>query len=673
MRFRLLLLITIIILYFIAQISSAYYSRYQNFMQINPEVQLNCVSSIPSISNYRERQLKYIKSLLNSENTVENTCFFPNPQIEPEDDKIIFNYKTFDKCFTPTTLDIRIDNNTIHAKCDNLATPLFAIDLMKTQVLGGRYRTEPKWTQDKELNTNSEYVIVRCGVKSIFTYFINRFKPKASKKANRVRYMMNSDNSSFTVMTLVFDSVSKYSAYRNLPKTVEFIENLGINKEFNETLNSYEFEIPTTFKPKTANSMSGIMYGKLLDDLLQTVGRKIPGANKFSKIHFQVQRKHSIWSYYSKLGYTTLFLMDTIWDYVVQVYGRYINADHVFANFWRMSWAVYRFQDFTNGQKCLGDRNSHSVSLNYSLQYFENYKNNNKFAHVHLDAAHEEHGNIKTVDDDLLYFLKSFFNIMRKNNENFVLMLLGDHGLKKIHKAQWDVRSYFEANIPMTYMFVSKGVNKKWKTHENLKFNTKQLIGRFDINYSLKELAYFPYDIPMKHILEEERYDYNALSVSSLFTEKVPKGRSCQDISVSRVYCPCSKFQEIDNYDEVFGNQIIDNILLLTQEYFKRMKSLDERCLNLEFYQVTTSKAFLLKGESEGLDRMYYVELISDEMLKVNVLANFCQSSKIELSQQILNKTTNPFIHIILDGAPYFIQINNIEIQNTNCKLGCLC
>lgn len=659
---KLLGLIFVIVLYFSLQVY---------WIWASPEVVEVSIAEFRSVES-KDDSLKFILEVLRSENTEEDQCSFPDPQLSPSDDKLIFGYREFDKCDTPTKLDLQILNRTFFAKCENNQIPLFAIDTGSQQIFGGNVKQTPKWSKTPYLQEASEYAIIKCGKSSIYTYFFNRFKASNSNKANQIRNTLNPSNRQFNVLNLVFDSISKYSAYRNLPKTTSFLKDLSTNSKYNKSLSAYNFHKPTTPKPRTLNNMSIILYGKHLEEIQKTINKELGPLKEISREHLSFQKKFSIWSHYKSLGYTTMFLMDTVWDYLPTITGRFILADHVFVNFWRVAWSVYGWQDFTNGQKCLGLRNSHTVSLNYTLQYFENYKENNKFAHVHLDAAHEDFGNVKTVDEPVLDFLKKFIKLMDDRDEDFVVFFIGDHGIKRVYQAQWDLRMSFEANVPMTYLLVSKKFEKNWDLQPKLTHNSQQLLGRFDINLSLKDLAYYPYNIPKDSYYEVLKNSYKLPGVSSIFTEYLNPARNCEDLGVSGVYCPCTKFSELSYYNELNEDNIVDIIIDLLEEYFKRLSDKYEECQEMNEFEIEEKKVFRMKSRKEGLDKIFYVKGLANGA-EVEVLANFCCGFKIEHTKKILNREIYPSTYYTINNKLYFTQLSYVEIQKAECEIGCLC
>jgi hypothetical protein len=186
--------------------------------------------------------------------------------------------------------------------------------------------------------------------------------------------------------------------------------------------------------------MAPILYGESKSKIQEILGTRIPSFH--SKIHEEYQKK-AIWSHFSSLGYVTMFLHDTVWDFLSYLTGARIFCDHVFTNYWKVVWTVYGFHDFQDGQRCIGNQNSHNISFGYIYRFFEVYPENNKFSYVHLNPAHEKKGNIQTVDEDLKDFLGKFVKLFNSRNESFVIFLIGDHGQRRV-EMQFDIRNSYE-------------------------------------------------------------------------------------------------------------------------------------------------------------------------------------------------------------------------------------
>ena len=162
---------------------------------------------------------------------------------------------------------------------------------------------------------------------------------------------------------------------------------------------------------------------------------------------------------------------------------------------------------------------------------------------MHISVAHEDTCTVyPTVDNDLKETLKEFVEYYENNDEDFVLMIAGDHGKGILNNI------YEEGNLekfqPLHLVIANQGlINRIGKdTHEILKHNTERLVGRFDWYVTLKHLAVLPYGNLDVESSTYKNFVYNTDSNNnavSLLLEKIPDKRTCEDINVNDEYCLC--------------------------------------------------------------------------------------------------------------------------------------
>lgn len=672
MRFRIECIVLIIILYFFFQVMFVFYSNHTisflNYTSLSE-------SSASKVFEYNQHTAtKYIfKELLNDNTGIDSPqCSFPDPQFTKEEIDYIFHYTHYPRCSTTTKLNLSISNHSIYAKCSNMQSPKFLQDPTTRQTLGGNLKPQVNWAQSPQLNSKSEFIIIKCGKRSTYTQILFKFNPKVSKKANQKRRELGWNNKNFNVFILLFDQVSRYSVQRNWPKTSEFLNDFNSDSRFKSSISLYSFEKTPSVNPYTLNNMIPILYGKDYKEIKLKLGSKKLEPFEYSKRHIYYQYKYSIWKFYSSLGYTTMFLKDTVYDFLALALGRDIATDHSFLNYWRTAYAVYGWSDFHDKQRCAGDRDSHEISLDYFYQYVEAYKENNKFAYVHLSAAHERSGNVLTVDKDLPLFFEKFFGLMNARNEDFVFLLMSDHGIKYMTNYQWDIRTFYESVDPMFYVFVSKDVKEKWNLDGLLRHNSKAIVGRFDINLSLKDLAYFPYDRVRETYYDYYKSEYSIPGVSSIFYEKISFSRTCSDILVDSDYCLCKKPTDLDSYN-INSELLLDHLKSLTSKYFTLQSQRDQDCQKLDYYSLINSKHLKIEEAKQGGDTIIYLELASIHETTIQVFARFCGQKKIELSGAILPEDIYPYIYFLSNRKYFFLQIASVDVLNSKCGKNCLC
>lgn len=622
----------------------------------------------------------YNIKLNSSTKTLENLNFSPTPSkcvvhpniYTPEEVKTIFRYKNLNPCKPFTNDEISFINGTFKVKCFNTREPKYGVDSSNIEVYGGSIKELPKWKSELPPLGDKQFVFVKCSISAIYGYVFNRFNQKVSDSANGIRMKLGKNEKPMNVLLLVLDSVSRYSFQRNLPKTNNFLKKLYENKEFNEVFSVFEFEKSATPKAFTIFNMAQIIFGKKVEDIEKVVGSDPELLQKNKEIYLDYQNKNAIWNHFSSLGYVTMFSHASVFDYLPTLTGKYIQADHVFTNYWRYLWGISDISNYDEGKKCFGGKNMHEFLFDYAYQFFENYPNNNKFAYVHSDAAHENSGNVRTVDSDLLKFLTHYLRLIKSRNENLAIFLLSDHGHKRLeHSFKWDLRTLFEFHTPFTFLIASKDVIRSLNAFENLKHNEIQLISRFDINLSLKHLAYAPYNFSLNAWYPEAKSYYTYNNTVSLFEEKVSVDRTCADIGVKKEYCLCSWFEPVE-YNENEA-RIEKEMLDLFSQYLFNSGKLKNKCSVFKRMDKIKISSFPLRSFGNGLDTLYKIESQTVNKNQITMDFNFCFKRKLNNDRDILLGDEHPYSFFELSNITAFIQLDNLNLPPDCVSNFCEC
>lgn len=595
---------------------------------------------------------------------VTSRCKDLNILFTPSEVSNFWKYKNYKECPKPIS-KVYFKKNKLIAQCYK-GQAEYLVDPGYSQRLGG-LGYGVFWKDSLNLTENSEFLIVRC-LKSYdekFAFVFNRYNDQISKRAKEIEISLKG-NSTLSVLMLVFDSVSRGSAYRNWPKTMNFLNEM---KKYHDYFSFYDFENPLVTGVHTRPNMVPIIYGQS-----ESEHNKYFKGAKYdslwpSKKYLELQSR-AIWSHYWEKGYTTLFLYDTIYDYMVKSFGREIKSDHVFVNFWKVVYRVFGFSDFSNRQRCIGSEDSHYYSLNYTYQYLTNYKHNNRFGYVHLDAAHENSGNVRTVDKDLYKFIIRIFEWYIKEKQEIVIFLIGDHG--RINPVlQFNTRGFMDQRTPMLFMISSKEVAGKLNVGQNLEFNTKELVGRYDINLSLRDLAFYPYARWNESEYRDEKRKYRVRDVVSLFREKVRKSRTCADLGVASIDCTCKDYEEVD-FKNPNEQVIINQLLTLSIKYISiKEKNFSEICQKSSTFNLISVKKFELLPISRGWDTIFNLFLLINNQTLIKTIANFCSYNKIIFTRNTLPSEIFPKSKYHINGTEIFSQITGAELvsQNSNQTL----
>ena len=223
--------------------------------------------------------------------------------------------------------------------------------------------------------------------------------------------------------------------------------------------------------------------------------------------------------------------------------GEELNVDHIMSSFWCAAKKYSGFWDISKERRCIGQKDSHEYLLDYALEFIELYKPLNKWILIDSLSAHEDSGTvIRTMDDDMLVFLKAFV----KNNAgtDFVLFIESDHGMRY---GDWFrlVDGSMEHKLPMLLQMYSNTILDRLPyAANNLAYNSNRLVSKFDHHILDRYLSYLPYtseNIP--NLVEETMSSGHAVNV---LWEKIPNTRTCDDINIPGYYCSCKELVEID-------------------------------------------------------------------------------------------------------------------------------
>ena len=492
-------------------------------------------------------------------------CTIPDHSFSENEVKLYWDYKPYGKCKTSTNDQISIKDNILYAKCQSGKIPSIQLDDRKPQTFGGKAPRQ-RWeeTSKKDLE-DAEYVNVLCEKESTYSYVFSRFKGSVSEKAKNTANLISKTWKPLSVVFIVFDSVSRENSFRFLKKSTNFITKVISTGNYSNFV-SYDFKYSNVADLSTRDNLVRMLYGDTQANHEKILkGARINSFNP-SSIYIDLQEK-ALWSYFSKLGYVTYFSFDTNFDYFGLSTGRYIQTDHQFLNFWKAAKRVYGYTEFKEGQRCLGDQNAHWFSFNHSLQFYNNYRLHNRFGYIHVSAAHENSGNIQTVDEDFEEYLKNILFLFNNTDENLAFVILSDHGRGNTN-LNFDKRGFYDHRLPMFFLIMDKDLENKLASKETLKHNTNHLIGRFDINLSLKTIAKVPYQNFDLQEYQNLKSSYSCDDVLSLFHEKISINRTCDNIGVKKELCLCNDY-EIVNLDLDHEQIIINEIIEISLEYIK--------------------------------------------------------------------------------------------------------
>ena len=624
----------------------------------NPDI----ANTTPSLYNPYKEGITFMESQSNTLDENSISCKVQEYTFSEEEMLTYWRFRPYGKCVTKVKANISIVNNIINATCANGEIPWVHLDDRTPETLGGRI-PNPQWLKGSVFNLeNSQFVLVKCDPVSIHAHVLNHFDTNISKRTKYLSNIKSATSKPLAILLLVLDSVSKDSANRNLKNTVRYLKE-QIAEGYNNKYSFYDFDIPNSAGVTTRENMIGMLYGQSLKH-----HEKILKSMPLTSDSQQELQKDALWTYFASQGYVTYFSFDTVFDYLAASTGRVIKADHVFNNFWRVAKSVYGYNDHLESQRCMGEHNAHYFSLNYTYQFFENYRNHNRFGYAHITAAHEDTGNIRTVDDDLKDFLESMFQLFNNGEEDLAIFLVGDHG-RGMKELEFNAKGYYESILPMTFLIVNKELEQRIESKVNLKHNSRRLMGRYDINLSLKMLGYEPYGGYDQEQYEKFKTLYPVEDVVSLFHDKISDERTCKDIGVEEDYCICKEYVSVD-LSEQSEQRIFDESIALARIYLNTNQG---KCEDIQVVSINSARKIQLKSINEGWNAIYSYDIELQYNYTLSITASLITKSKAIENMNLVNQGPYSrsafFIH---HGIDIVLKITELKLANECNKLLCI-
>ncbi len=175
----------------------------------------------------------------------------------------------------------------------------------------------------------------------------------------------------------------------------------------------------------------------------------------------------------------------------------------------------------------------HEYILNYTRDFLR-HPHQAKWAALDLNAAHRsetESGN--QVDTELA----SFLQVVLQENKNLVVFVLGDHG-KPLHKDPSHLASYYETLLPfLSVVMPTWLLREQPQIMANLISNQQRYLVQADLHLSMKSLLHYPHMGKVDGVV--------ASKAVNIFTEEIPKRRSCEQANIPAWTCVCGFMQVI--------------------------------------------------------------------------------------------------------------------------------
>ncbi|CAG9334146.1 unnamed protein product [Blepharisma stoltei] len=449
-----------------------------------------------------------------------------------------------------------------------------------------------------------------------------------------------------TILFLVPDSFSRRHFFRKLTSTVSYLNELNFNSEWS----AFDFKLHNIIGADTSENMMRVFGHKWVSRFLGN-----------QDVDFF--KEEAIWFQLKKLGFMTLWGADSCPHNVPKSMGRIPQVDHCLSSFY---CAFYIYGDYraakqlTTKQRCIGPHMSHYYLMEYSKAFNKLYPNANQWIYNHFDAAHEGTGqHAQALDYDLKEYIKYYIENVSKTHE-VVIVMAADHGMR-YGEFLYDSDSIQEHRLPALFIVARNEFLKSMDAQDNLLHNTLRLNSKPDLKESMLFLAHFQNNLEFK-----SKYP----QFYSLFSQKIPDGRTCRDAEIPIWYCSSYlpepiNIRSFDDFSDVTMtykdrelkrtvNKITDSIVYYINSEVFTMKNakLGSLCMKINLNEIIYAGYKNINGDTHLFKIMFTI--------MENKRAQYDTWSMVSFSNEINQQfeTDKPYIEpIAFMGQKMHLQI----------------
>ena len=460
-------------------------------------------------------------------------------------------------------------------------------------------------------------------------------------------------NSTVLGMNIVmfgFDSVSRLTWIRDLPKTYNYLT---------EELGSVTLEGYNIVGDGTPQALLPILTGQTEIEL--------PEARRGFKGAKQVDGHPWLWQDLVKIGYVTQWGEDSpgMGTFTYRMLGfKDQPTDHYMRTFYNTL-----VKDLSHKQNCLGSLPNHVNMLNWMKELFHVYPDQPKFSFVfHSEYSHGSTNKLQVADEDVLSFLQHMNRGGHLNNT--LLILMADHGAR-FQDLRGTVQGKYEERMPfMSLRFPPWFQSKFPDAIKNLRTNVNRLSTPFDVHATLRDINNFTGSGGMGNI--------NDRGISLL--KEIPKGRTCQHADMEAHWCACLNWTKVsvtDKQVQEAANQLVIRINNLTSQHRDECAYLRVDTIHVA-ETFTTSDSLLKFKQSKTADGR--VPDLTDKMEKTEELFQITISTEpgggrfeATVKYSIQHKTFTSNSREISRTNMYGMQPHCIADQHPHLRPYCYC
>lgn len=375
--------------------------------------------------------------------------------------------------------------------------------------------------------------------------------PKKKKKRRKTK--ATAAAAPFNVLMFGFDSLSRNSFIRKLPRSYAYL----VDRINAHVLNGYNI-----VGDGTPQALIPILTGHTELELPETRRRMSESV--------ACDAYPMIWRDYAAAGYVTAFNEDlpNVGTFTYRLNGfteqptdHYMRPYFLATDPLQTNYAPY----------CHGDRPKHTAFMNYTYQILDSHADAPKFIFsFHGELSHDSINLIEVADEDLLHFLTALYENLLHNT---ILIVMSDHG-NRFAEIRNTVQGKLEERLPFfSFAFPAAFQQRHPEFYSNFVHNAEsgRLVTPFDINRTLRHILQLDRDVP------DVPFAHKPNRALSLFT-RISGDRSCADAYIESHWCSCQHWTELKKYD----NRAIKAAITVTEHINRVTGKFRDICAALE-------------------------------------------------------------------------------------------
>ncbi|CAJ0582304.1 unnamed protein product, partial [Mesorhabditis spiculigera] len=412
------------------------------------------------------------------------------------------------------------------------------------------------------LEGRKEYVFAHT---QIYPYSRNRSDVFGSLYKKTLTPAIEKENYFPDVHILLLDSMGLNPVLRQMPETVEFLENqldAVIFKQYTRTGENSRYNMLAGFFGEIPTAIDRRLYGG---------GILEPSLDK-DLCSDPLDDRNYVQFDYEDAGYKTMYAQD---NYLVtfgylecvgiqnQLATHYMRPHQILGMLEDDMWSKRPVRNHTfvndyllkrylrNASNC---QELHTQVLDYMGKFLDSYPGKSKMSITWSSLAHNGEQSIKRADHTIRKFLEKHQDTL----DNSFFILMGDHG-QRFDTIQKSAQGMYESNNPAMFFSLPRKL-RNTTLHEVAKRNSRELLSHHDLYATLIDIVRHQ---PSANFNDTEFREIQNSHGNSWIRSLDPNlSRGCRNLPISSQYCTCNYGDSIVSRTSPMWRRIYDVLAL---------------------------------------------------------------------------------------------------------------